>query len=512
MKPKGKKISIIIISVVMVLNAVLALTSCTGMGMFGNDQDGSEDQGIEVFRLEKGDMQQITTTTGSVDSKTQNNYTMQVSGEIISAMEKGDSFKEGDILVKVDNSDTMDLLEKADIDLQNSESSLRIARINYQSALDSNHIAIQLAETNTKKAEESSASAYKSLENANESARQAYESAETSLGNTENTASLNITRAKSALDEAERILVVATADPATTAAELAQYEYNIKTAQENYELTIAQQQSSIDSAEGSVESADNKNSTSQSSAQSSYEQSVLSQSTTYWSNLSSTQSAEAQIATTAENIKQAGLKVKTAKIELEAAEESLQDYNLIAPYNGIVLSSDFRAGEQAAGSSVISLISDEFIAKVTVSENDISKISEGNEALVTLDAYSDLEFTGSVIKIIPISTDDSGIISFEVLIEFETEEDIDLYYGLSANASIVTWKAEDVLYVPIQSVYKEDGKSYVDLLISDQQVDTENLSQAVKKVEVTTGINDYLYIEVTSGLKEGDIIVTSRIQ
>ncbi len=160
---------------------------------------------------------------------------------------------------------------------------------------------------------------------------------------------------------------------------------------------------------------------------------------------------------------------------------------------------------------MISLISDEFIAKVTVSENYISKISEGNEALVTLDAYSDLEFTGRVIKIIPISTSDSGIISFEVLIEFETEEDIDLYYGLSANATIVTWKAEDVLYVPIQSVYKEDGKSYVDLLISDQ-VDTENLSQAVEKVEVTTGINDYFYIEITSGLKEGDIIVTSRIQ
>ncbi len=504
MKPKGKKISIIIISAVIVLIAALVLTSCTGMGMFGNNQDGSDDQGIEIFELERGDMQQITTTTGFVDSKKQNNYTLQVSGEIISALEKGDSFKEGDTLVKVDNSDTMDLLEKADIDLQSSESSLRTARINYQQALDANHISIQLAETNTKKAEESSASAYKSLENANESARQAYESAETSLGNTENIASLSITKAKSALDEAKRLLAL---DPTNK-----DKQYTVKVARENYELTIAQQQSSIDSAEGSVESADNKNSTSQSSAQSSYEQSVLSQSTTYWSNLSSTQSAEAQIATTAENIKQAELKVETAKIELEAAEESLQDYNLIAPYNGIVLSSDFRAGEQAAGSSVISLISDEFIAKVTVSENDISKISEGNEALVTLDAYSDLEFTGNVIKIIPISTSDSGIISFEVLIEFETEEDIDLYYGLSANASIITWKAEDVLYVPIQSVYKEDGKSYVDLLISDQQVDTENLSQAVKKVEITTGINDYLYIEVTSGLKEGDIIVTSRIQ
>jgi HlyD family secretion protein len=175
-----------------------------------------------------------------------------------------------------------------------------------------------------------------------------------------------------------------------------------------------------------------------------------------------------------------------------------------------VLDTDFRVGEEAAGSGNISVFSNKFIVKVTISENDITKIVEGNEATVILDAYSDLELNGKVAEIIPISTDDGGIISFEVLIEFEEAEDIVLYYGLSASASIVTQKAEGVLYVPIQSVYKEGGISYVDLLISDQ-ADSENISQAVKKTEITTGINDYTYIEVTSGLKEGDVIVTSRI-
>jgi HlyD family secretion protein len=106
--------------------------------------------------------------------------------------------------------------------------------------------------------------------------------------------------------------------------------------------------------------------------------------------------------------------------------------------------------------------------------------------------------------------EDSNITSFEIKVKFNEVGDIKIYYGLSASVDIVTEKAEDVLYVPLQAVYTENGKSYVDLLVSEQ-VDSENMAQSVKKVGVTTGINDYSYIEITSGLKEGDIIVTSRI-
>lgn len=453
MNSKRKIISSISISVITVLIAAIVLTSCIGVGPFGKDQESSVEQGIEIFELERGDIVQIVATTGSVDSSTQNYYNMQVSGEVISALEKGDLFKEGDLLIELDDSDALDQLEQIERDIENAESSLRTARINYQKALDANHIAIQLAELNTEGAEKSTESALVSLETANRSAQLSLESALRAL--------------ESAQD--------------------------------------------VEAAENTVESAKSSNRSSQNQAETSYEQSIDNQSTTYWNNLSNLQSAQAQIAMTAENIKQAELMVEAAKIESESTDENLKDYKLIAPYDGIVLSSDFRIGEQAGGSAMISVISDELIIKVTVSENDISKISEGNEALITLDAYSGLELNGNIVKIIPVTINDNGIISFEVLIEFETEEDINIYYGLSSNVSIITQKAEDVLYIPIQSVYKEDGKSYVDLLISDQ-VDMENVSKSIKKLEVTTGINDYLYIEVISGLEEGDIIVTSRIK
>lgn len=107
--------------------------------------------------------------------------------------------------------------------------------------------------------------------------------------------------------------------------------------------------------------------------------------------------------------------------------------------------------------------------------------------------------------------EEGNIVSFEITISLRNIEGTEIYYGLSADADIVAEKAENVLYVPIQSVYQEDGKSYVDVLISEQQADSQETTQAVKKTEVTTGINDYSSIEIKSGLKEGDIIVTSRI-
>ncbi len=459
MNPKMKKISILTIPAVVVLIAMMVLTSCSGAGMLGklgNSEDGSVDEGIEIFELETGDIIQLVATTGLVDSSTQNYYSLQVPGEIISAVKKGDSFKKGDLLIELDNSDAMDQLEQIATDIVDAESSLKIAGMNYQSALDSNHIAVQLAGLNTEGAERAAQSALVSLETANRSAE------------------LSLESALSALENAQTV-------------------------------------QAVESAENTVESVKSSNRSSTNQAETSYEQSIDNKSTNFWNNLSSLQSTKVQIELTAENLKQTGLAVEAAKKELDDAGKSLQEYKFIAPYDGVVFSTGFRAGEEANGSGTVSLISNEFIVTVTVSENDIFKISEGHEALITFDAYSNLEFNGRVIEIIPIAVNDGGITSFEVLMEFETGEDIDIYYGLSANASIITQKAEGVLYVPIQSVYKEEGKSFVDLLISFD-VDPENIREAVKKIEVTTGINDYLYIEIISGLKEGDIIVTSRIK
>jgi len=446
-----------------------------GIGPFAGPSEDMTAQDMEIFEVKRGNILQLISTTGSVDSNVQNTYTMQGSGEIVAVLEKGDEFKKGDTLVELDNSDGLLRITEAEKDIELSEISLKTSKHNYQKALDENHIAIQISEINTKKAEESTESALKSLEGANSNASLAYKSA------------------LRALENAEEQLQIAKNDPTTTDMQMKQYESN------------------VESAEAQVESTKESNKSSTSQSESSYNQSLLSQSSTYWNNLSSAQNAELQIENTKNNIKQAEIQLELAKMNLESAKEDITtNYIISAPYDGIVLSSDFKVGNQNSGSNSVSVIADDFSVKTTVGETDIAKILEGDEAYITLDAYPDNEFSGQIEKIVPISIEEGNIVSFEVVVSFNNDEDIEIFYGLSVNVDIVAERADNVLLVPIQSVYKENGKSYVDLLVSDQEP-REGTGELIKKVEVNTGINDYYYMEIISGLKEGDKIITSRI-
>jgi len=470
-----RKVIISIVSVAAVFLFSIISVSCMGIGPFAGPSEDMTAQDMEIFEVQRGNILQLISTTGSVDSNVQNTYTLQGSGEIVAVLEKGDEFKKGDTLVELDNSDGLLRITEAEKDIELSEISLKTSKLNYQKALDENHIAIQISEINTKKAEESTESSLKSLEGANSNASLAYKSA------------------LRALENAEEQLQIAKNDPTTTDMQMKQYESN------------------VESAEAQVESTKESNKSSTSQSESSYNQSLLSQSSTYWNNLSSAQNAELQIENTRNNIRQAEIQLELAKMNLESAKEDITtNYMISAPYDGIVLSSDFKVGNQNSGSNSVSVIADDFSVKTTVGETDIAKILEGDEAYITLDAYPDNEFSGQIEKIVPISIEEGNIVSFEVVVSFNNDEDIEIFYGLSVNVDIVAERADNVLLVPIQSVYKENGKSYVDLLVSDQEP-REGTGELIKKVEVNTGINDYYYMEIISGLKEGDKIITSRI-
>lgn len=430
----------------------------------------AEEEGTRIEAVaERRDMSSKVNLNGIALAGTKNSIISEVTGYLLFAAGRGDMVMEGGMLAEIDSSQALEGLAEIKRSIENAKSFLRIARIDYQTALDENHIAIQLAEINTQLSEESSLGALAYLESANRSAQ------------------LSLESARQSLVDAREMLELAQADPATSDMEMAQYE------------------SAVEYAENNIESIKSSNRSSQSQAESSYEQSVLDQSATYWNNLSSMQQVEAQIAIASEGIKQAELEVEAAELELQTAEASLDDYIIAAPYDCMVTGVNVSGGNKIyADQQVMEVIDhNSIIVRADLPEIDKSSVTKDMEANISFNAYPDIVFKGNVFKIDRIPVNTSAGAFYEIFIEFTDLKGIELVdvYGLNAEIEIITSGGDDILVVPVDFVYTEGTQEYVYKI---------NREDETEKTYVETGISDLSYIEIVSGLEEGDRVAISK--
>jgi len=234
-----------------------------------------------------------------------------------------------------------------------------------------------------------------------------------------------------------------------------------------------------------------------------------------------------------ETEKGAGFSVQSAAANLKEARENLRKTKIFAPIGGVISKLNIEKGErvvgtsQFAGTEIIRIASfDNLEARVDVSENDVLKVSQGDTAIVEVDAYLDRTFKGVVYHVANSSTDDmmstDQSTNFLVKIRLLKESYADLIEesggrripfnpGMSANADIETKKIRDIVSVPIQSV---TARAKEDSLNTDE---TEEMRELVYIVdagvayerEVKTGIQDDTYIEITEGIGNGQEVVVA---
>ena len=492
-KNNKTKILLSIFTVFTLLVFITGLVSCTKKTITN----------VETYKVQLGNITQTATSTGYSYALETRNYVLQSPGEVLEVLSAGAKFKKGDTLIKVDNSKTQLLVSQAEENLVTAQNSIDIAKINYQNALDANHVAVQLAQSNAVKSEQATQSALTSLENANSAADASLNSARLSIENAAASADTSINSAKVALDIAQRNYDRIKADSASTSDEKDQASNSLQTAKAAYHQAVTQVENSTSTAEAAYEQAKANAQSQADTAEAAYNQALNSQSASYWSSLSSTETAHAQIKLTNKNIEQAEAQLAVSKISLEIAKLDLSKNITTAPFDGIVLSSNFNPGEFASGPA-ISIISNTFVIKSDINETDITNIKTGQEVDITLDTYPDKHFSGKISDISPVSKNTKGIITFEVTVKPDDSANSSLRYGISANLTITIFKTENVLLVPIQAVSKEDGKQFVNM--------PSPQDNTIKKVEVTTGASDYDNIEIKSGLKEGDVILSSKVQ
>lgn len=247
--------------------------------------------------------------------------------------------------------------------------------------------------------------------------------------------------------------------------------------------------------------------------------------------------------------------IERAEAGSSQARDQLSKTTIYSPINGTVTVLNSKQGErvvatnQFAGTEVLRVADlSSMEARVDVNENDVVNVKVGDKALVSIDAYGERKFQGTVVQIANTGkTTGTGtqeeVTNFEVKTRIE-DKDVQLRPGLSCTAEIQTNMVNDVVAVPMQSVTIRTDESN----LSPEEIEKRKQKQAASEqadnaaqftnqklekktekeerekiskgvftmgrdgkahwVKVTTGIADDTYMEIKSGVQPGDEVIS----
>ncbi len=256
------------------------------------------------------------------------------------------------------------------------------------------------------------------------------------------------------------------------------------------------------------------------------------------------------------NLDNALAQIRRTEGSLNQARDQLTKTTIYAPIDGKVSSLNNEVGDRVAGvgsygGAEVMRVADlnAMEVRVNVNENDIVNVKVGDKAKVTIDAFPNRKFAGEVkeigaaARVTGMNTQDE-VTNFQVKIRI-VDKDVALRPSMSANADIETKTVENVVAIPIQSVTvrSKEGAKTIEQVAKDREkkaselkgdgaatavnvaaqkqaekTDRDNLQRVaflfnrsankVKLVNVETGVQDTTHIEIKSGLKPGDEVVS----
>jgi multidrug efflux pump subunit AcrA (membrane-fusion protein) len=236
------------------------------------------------------------------------------------------------------------------------------------------------------------------------------------------------------------------------------------------------------------------------------------------------------------NMEKAQVALDKAQDALDIAKDELEKAVVVAPFAGFITQVNVEGGDEVYKGTVVAQVADpdKFEADILVSEMDIFQVKLGGDATVQIDAMSTLTLPAKVTHISPTATITSGVVNYEVKVEVQSLEvvasappegftlpegftppgqvgpstsqpavipgDFQLREGLTVTVSILVEERKDVLLVPNGAITRRGMETLVQ--VSEDGVTEER--------SVTTGISNWQYTEVISGLSEGEQVVVPQ--
>ncbi|HJC42044.1 MAG TPA: HlyD family efflux transporter periplasmic adaptor subunit [Candidatus Intestinimonas pullistercoris] len=225
-----------------------------------------------------------------------------------------------------------------------------------------------------------------------------------------------------------------------------------------------------------------------------------------------------------EQVQSASDSLRNAEISYENQTDQLDDYTITSPIQGTIVDKNYNAGETTEANEVLCTIYDLSYLTMTLSvdELDISDIEVGQTVTIVADAVEDQTYEGVVTKVSVAGTSSGSATTYPVTIRIDETDG--LLPGMSVDATIELGSAEDVLAIPASALNRGDTvlvtadspsaanavtgqtEETAEAPASSAAPEGESEEQQYVSVPVTTGITDGDYIEITSGLQEGDVV------
>lgn len=191
------------------------------------------------------------------------------------------------------------------------------------------------------------------------------------------------------------------------------------------------------------------------------------------------------------------------KLALQVAKENLTYTTMTSPATGFIKALNVATGDfvnaQTSSSNLITIIQNTGMwVTADVNEVDLADIKVGQTALITFTQLNNLTLQGKVSFVQPFATTQSGLTVIPINIKFDKDPlKYGVVYGLDCNISLLLNVSKGLL-IPYQAVFTDQNHQRYVLLKTDT---------GYERSPVTLGTQEGMMIQVTSGVKEGDVLI-----
>lgn len=209
-----------------------------------------------------------------------------------------------------------------------------------------------------------------------------------------------------------------------------------------------------------------------------------------------------------------------SKVELESASSNLENATIRSPIDGSVLSKNVNPGEAVVSNTkplfTISGNLRNIQIDTKVSEADIGKVSESQQALFSVDAYPGQTFHGKVEQVRNEPTTTNNVVTYNVVV-LTQNDDLKLKPGMTAEVKIVVADKKDVLRVPTAAIRfipppSADINNAPDYQANSSYVWIPVRNGQIKALPVETGVSDNIYTEILKGdMEEGQEVIVEAL-